>query len=279
MIVFIVAYIIFATLFNQFYKLTTRTMKNAAAQTAGLQVVAGIGCFLLLPFFEFRFPTNPWVYFFLALSCVFYALNNYIMATVRKKLEASVIGILQQSYTVLMTIAGFILYNDQATATRIIGILLIILANIMVFFRNKKTETNKYVWFGFAAYTCNVIAGIIDINYSDSFNIAFYSGLLYFVPAIFIFIGGRLKISDAVKEFKRARKRDYFMTGFCWGWLYLCLLIAYRLGEVSVVASLASLTVFSNVIVGYFWLKERDAIAKKILAAILAIVGVVLLSL
>ena len=51
------------------------------------------------------------------------------------------------------------------------------------------------------------------------------------------------------------------------------------MGEVSVVAPLASLSVFSNVIVGYFWLKEKDRLAKKIIAAVLAILGIVLISL
>ena len=51
------------------------------------------------------------------------------------------------------------------------------------------------------------------------------------------------------------------------------------MGEVSVVAPLASLTVISNVIVGYFLLKEKSRIVRKIIAAILAISGIILISL
>lgn len=47
----ILLYIILATGLNQFYKLTTRTMRNASAQTVGLQLVAGLSCLIFMPFF------------------------------------------------------------------------------------------------------------------------------------------------------------------------------------------------------------------------------------
>ena len=275
----ILLYIALSTCFNQFYKLTTRTMKNTAAQTVGLQLVASLSCLVLMPFFEFRFPSTPWTYLFLGLSCVFYAINNFMIANVRKNLEASVIGILGQSYTVLMTLAGFVLFSEQVTLFKVIGILMIIGGNILVFWQQNKTKEMKYVWMGLLAYTCNVAAGLIDVGYSGEFNLPFYTAFLYIIPALFIFIGSRIKVADIIKEYKRANKRDYYLTGFCWGVHYFILLIAYSMGEVSVVAPLASLSVFSNVIVGYLWLKEKDQLAKKIIAAILAILGVVLISL
>lgn len=274
---FIILYIISATGFTQFYKLTTKTMKNAPAQTVGLQLVAGLSCLLFLPFFNSQWPSNPLVYLFLTLSCVFYALNNYLMANVRKNLEASVIGILQQSYTVLMTLAGFLLYSESAGALKILGILLIIGGNVLVFYKKNKA-TAKFVYIGLAAYLCNVIAGIIDIGYSSDFNLAFYSAFLYFIPALFIFVGSRIKIKDVVQEYRRSNKRNYFMTGFWWGTHYLCLLLAYIFGDVSIIAPLASLVVFSNVLVGYLWLKEKDNLVNKFFAAFLAILGVILIS-
>ena len=209
-----IIYVVLGTCFDQFYKLTTKTMKNAAAQTIGLQIVAGLSCLLFLPFFEFRLPSNPWVYFFLLLSCVFYALNNRILANVRKNLGASVIGILRQSYTVLMTLAGFILYSEPVTVLKVIGLLLIIAGNVLVFWQQGKIKDAKYVWFGVLAYAFNVVAGLIDIECSGEFNFAFYSSLCYLVPAVLIWIIGRVKIKSIVDEFKRANKRDYLITGF-----------------------------------------------------------------
>lgn len=280
LVLILIIYTILSSSLVQFYKLTTRTMKNASAQTVGLELLAGLSCLLFLPFFEFKLPSNPWTYLFLALSCVFYALNNRMMANVRKNVEASTIGILGQSYTVLMTLAGFVLLNEQITLFKIIGISLIIAGNILVFWRrkNSKGDKAKYVWIGILAYVCNVIAGLIDVGYSGEFNLPFYSAILYFLPALFIFIGSRIRVKDVVKEFKRANKCNYFITGFCWGVHYLVLLIAYSMYDVSIVAPLSSLVVFVNVIVGYFWLKEKDRMPRKIAASLLAILGVVLIS-
>ncbi|MBR5389150.1 EamA family transporter [Candidatus Saccharibacteria bacterium] len=213
-------------------------MKNAAAQTIGLQLVAGLSCLMFIPFFELRFPQNPLVYLFLGLSCIFYALNNRMMANVRKNMEASVIGILQQSYTVLMTLAGFVLFNEQVTLFKIFGIALIVGGNVLVFWQHKKMNKMRYVWIGLLAYACNVAAGLIDVGYSGEFNLPFYTAFLYFVPALFIFIGNRVHVADIIKEYRCANKRDYFVTGFCWGIHYLVLLIAYSIGEVSIVAPL-----------------------------------------
>lgn len=254
-------------------------MKNAAAQTVGLQLLAGISCLLFTPFFDFKLPSNPWTYLLLGLSCVFYAINNFMVANVRKNLEASVISILQQSYTVLMTLAGFILLNEQVTLFKTLGILLIIGGNILVFWQSKKTKELKYIVLGLLAYACNVAAGLIDVGFSGEFSLPFYTAFLYLVPALIIFVCNRVRFSDIAKEYKRANKPFYFLTGAGWGLQYLVLLIAYSAGEVSVVAPLSSLTVISNVIVGYFFLKEKSRMVRKIIAAILAISGVILISL
>ncbi|MBR6133951.1 EamA family transporter [Candidatus Saccharibacteria bacterium] len=275
----IILYILIATTFNQSYKVTTRTMKKAAAQTVGLQLLAGISCLLFTPFFGFKLPSNPWTYLFLGLSCIFYAINNFIIANVRKNLEASVVSILQQSYTVLMTLAGFVLLGEQITLSKVLGILLIVGGNILVFWQSKKTKEIKYIALGLLAYACNVVAGLIDVGHSGEFSLPFYTAFLYFVPALIISICNRVRPSDIAKEYKRANKPFYFLTGAGWGLQYLVLLIAYSMGEVSVVAPLASLTVISNVIVGYFLLKEKSRIVRKIIAAILAISGIILISL
>lgn len=277
--IIMIAYIMISTCFTQFYKRAVKTVKNAPAQTAGIQFVAVLACLVFLPFFEFRVPSNPWTYILLAISCVLYATNNIMMVSVRKNLEASVISVLKQSYTVLMTLAGFVFYNEQPTPLKVIGIVLIVAGNILVFWERKKTMRTKYALIGAFAFMLSVIAGMIDIGQSGEFSLPIYTLFLYLIPMIFISIGGRVKIVDIVKEYKRANKKDYIVTGVCWSIGYLVLLVAYSIGDVSVVAPLASLEVLSNVIVGYIWQKERKRLPQKIVAAIMVIIGATLIAL
>lgn len=278
-VVVMLVYIALATGLTQFYKLTTRTMENPAAQTVGLLLIAGAVNLIFLPFFEFRLSSNPWTYFFLILSCIFFALNCYMVSSVRKNLEASAVGIVQQIYTVLMTLAGFIIYSEEVTLFKILGIVLIIGGNVLVFWQYNKTKQGKYFWLGILAYACNTVAGLIDVGCSGKFSLPLYTALIYIIPAILIFVVKRVRVRDVAEEFKRANRRDYVLTGLCWGSQYFTLLVAYSMEEVSVVAPLASLAVFSNVVAGYFWLKEKERISTKIAAAVLAVLGIVFISL
>ncbi|MCR5572975.1 MAG: DMT family transporter [Candidatus Saccharibacteria bacterium] len=254
-------------------------MKNAAAQTVGLQLVAALSCLILVPFFEWKMPSEPIVYFLLTLSCVFYAINNRLLADVRKNLEASAVSILSQSYTALITMAGFIFLKEPITWMKALGAALIIGGNALVFLGGKKAIERKYVWLGLLAYACNVAAGLIDVKSSGQFNLPFYTAFLYFVPALFIFISNRVKVLDVVEEFRHSNKRNYLITGICWSMRYLAILVAYTMKEVSVVAPLASLTVFSDLAVGYFFLKEKRSMGKKAVASVLAVMGIILVSL
>ncbi len=78
-----------ATIFTQFYKITTKTLKNAGALTILLQVIAGLTALLLCPFFEFKFPSDIKIYIMLGLSIIFYAISDRVNTTVRSGIEAS----------------------------------------------------------------------------------------------------------------------------------------------------------------------------------------------
>ena len=54
-------------------------------------------------------------------------------------------------------------------------------------------------------------------------------------------------------------------------------LLAFRQGEISLIAPLCSLTIILNVIVGYLFQKERKNLIKKLSAAVLIIIGIVLI--
>lgn len=67
------------------------------------------------------------------------------------------------------------------------------------------------------------------------------------------------------------------ITGVCCGLTLIVQLRAYQLGEATSVAPLCALTVIGNVLVGYIFLKERNNIFKKVIAAILVIISVFLI--
>lgn len=121
------------------------------------------------------------------------------------------------------------------------------------------------------------IALFLDVNISDNFNLPIYIALTLGIPGILICLVERIKFSDIKNEFKNANKKAIFTTGITWSLSIIASLRAYQLQNVSIVAPISALTVISNVIVGYLFLKEKDNLFRKIIAAILIVISVVLI--
>lgn len=276
-LLFVFMYIVLAVAFTQFYKIVTKTSKSDGTLTVLLQFLAGISALLLCPFFKFSFPTDWKVYLLLGIACIFYAISDRMNTTVRSGIEASTFSIIKQLSTVFMILAGLLFFKEQFVWKKIIGAGLIIFSNIIIFYKKGSQKLDKYVLLGILSNIAFSIALFLDVNISDNFNLAFYVALTLFVPALFITIAERINFSNIKKEFQNGNKKAILITSLCWGTMIVVQLRAYQLGDVTSVAPLCALTVIGNVIVGYLFLKERNNLLKKIIAAILIIISVFLI--
>lgn len=274
----VVLYLILMTSFTQFYKIATKSLKSAGALTMLLQILGGLTVLLLLPFFEFKLPADPKIYIVFGIAIIFYAISDRVNTTVRSGIEASTFSILQQLSTTFMTIAGFIFFKEEFLWTKFIGALLIILSNILIFYKKGKFEFNKYIIYGILANISFTIALFLDVNISNNFVLPLYVALSLMVPSILVGIIERIKLSEVKNEFINGNKPAILITAMCWGTAIITQLKAYQLGDVTVVTPLCALAVILNVIVGYLFQKERDDIPKKVISAILIILGVVLIN-
>lgn len=176
-----------------------------------------------------------------------------------------------------MIVAGLVFFKEPFVLKKMIGAGLIIFSNILMFYKKGKQKLNKYVIMGIIANLAYAVALFLDVNISDSFNLALYISLTLIIPATFIILAERIKINDIINEFKIGDKVPIFITSLSWSSMIAFQLLAYRFGEVTTIAPLLSLTVIGNVIIGYIFLKEKDNLPKKIVAAILIIISVFLI--
>lgn len=276
-VTFVILYLVLATVFDQGYKVATKKMKKSGALTVLLELLAAILVLILFPFFEIKFPTDIKIYLFLGLSIIFYAVSDRLNTDVRKGVEASTFSIMKQLSTVFMTFSGFLFFKEEFIVSKFIGAVLIILSNILIFYKKGEGKFNKYVGLGIISNICYTIALFLDVNNSECFNLPFYVMITLGVPAILIMIIERIKFSDLKNEFSKENRLPILVTAITWSFCIVAQLRAYQLGNVSVVAPLCALLVILNVIFGYIFLKERDNLLKKILAAGLIILGIVLI--
>lgn len=276
-LLYVLLYLILETSFTQFYKIATKTLKKTGALTVLLQMMAGLTALILCPFFEFKFPTDISFYIILAIAIIFYAISDRINTIVRSGIEASTFTMLKQLSTTFMIFAGLIFLKEEFILTKFIGAMLIIFSNILIFYKKGKFGFNKYILLGILANITYTVALFLDVNISDSFNLPFYVALTLIVPSLLIIVFERIKLSEIKNELVDGNRKAIFITAISWAVMIVSQLRAYQLGNVTVVAPLCALTVILNVVVGYLFLNEKDNLLKKIIAAILIIISVILI--
>lgn len=275
----LVAYLVIYILFTQMYKIATKNSKNDGALTILLQLLGGICVLIFIPFFKIQFPTNISTYIYLGIAIIFYAIADRVNTTARRGLEVSLYSILGQLSTVFVIIWGILFFKEEIIIKKLFGAILILFGNIMVLYKKGKFEWNKYILFSLLGNLALSIGISVDVGISDQFNMPIYVALTLIVPALLILLIERVKIKDVIAEFKDGNKKAILTVGLSWGIMIITMLRAYQYGTVTTIAPLCSLTTILNVFVAYFALKEKDSIVKKLLAATIVILGILLIKL
>lgn len=274
---FLFFYLITTVIFNESYKVVSQRMKSAGALTILVEMIAGIFSLLWVPFFEVKFPTDFKIYLFLGLAIIFYAIQNRLATTARSGMEASAYSIIKQLSNVFVIMMGFLFLKEELTIQKIIGSILLIGSNVLIFYQRGTWKNNRYLLLGILANLCMGMVLFLDVNTSDSFNLAFYVSITLLFPAILVFTIEKIKIKEIIREWKINSKNFILLTGICWSLMMITKLRSYQLGEVTKIAPLCSLTVILNVLFAFIFLKSRKNILKKLIASIFIILGVFLI--
>ena len=208
-----------------------------------------------------------------------YAVTDRLNIESRYGLEPSTFSMLKQLSTVFMILFGILFMKEAFVVTRIIGAIIIILANILLAFDKGKININKYFIMSFVSNFLFALAMLINVNISDYFNLAFYTIITVSIPAIFIKLFGRYKIRDLKEEFEVCNKKEFLLSAFCWCLMLISSVKAYQLGDVALVAPLFALTSIINAVLEFFMNHNRNRFVQKLIAALLIIIGVVLVKL
>jgi len=272
----LIGHILAVVSFTQFYKLAIRKISKDGAATVLLEGVAGLMVLVWIPFFKLSFPSDPLIYLLLSAACVFYAICDRLNTTTRKNMEVSTFVILDRSATIFLILSGMIFFRETLTWQKAIGAGLIIGGNILALYRQGKFVLDKYVLLNLIANLAYALAVSIDIDNSQHFNLPIYIAFTLIIPASLIAIFDRIKPAD-IKELLKSKDRPYFLlTSLSWSLLILFVLRAYRFGEVTVIASLSATTVVLNVLIAFFLFNEKDYKYRKLMAALIAVLGVYL---
>ena len=211
------------------------------------------------------------------IACIFYAIADRVNTTARRGLDVSTFSILGQLTTVFLIIWGIVFFKEEIVLKKIIGAILILIGNVMVLYKKGKFEFNKYVVFGVLGNLASSIGISVDVGISDKFNMPIYVAFTLIIPSLLILLVDKINTSDVLNELKEGNKKAILLVSSSWGIMIIGMLRAYQFGSVTTIAPIASVTTIINVFVAYFYLKEKDSLLKKVLAALIVISGIVLI--
>jgi len=272
----VAAYLVTIVCFYQSYRIAAKNARNDGAMTVILQVTAGILILFLAPFLPFSFPKSPLTYIFLVVACLFYAVMDRLQTTARKHLQVSQFTIINQLSTAFLIAFGVIFFREQLTVGKLAGAILIVLGNLILFYRKGVFVLTKYTWVGIAATLFFVIAISVDIGISSQFNLPVYIMLTLVIPATIITLAERKPLSIIAEEYRKADKRWIYLTGVSWGLAIFFSLRSFQFGRVTTIIPLQATSTILNVVAAYLFLHERADLKKKILAAFIVFAGICL---
>jgi len=210
---------------------------------------------------------------------ILYALANVFIFKSLKTTEASRFTVIFASKTLFAIIASTLFFREGLDTGQWLGALLIIVGVITVSYQNTKSKLNKGDLF---ALTSAVLFGLANTN--DRFLVKFFDPYSYVVmgfllPGVLIALMNPKKISSL---------KVYFKKTFIYKMVLLCLL--YGLSAVTFFTALQispnasqvfSISPFGAVVtvaLSIIILKERDALSRKLLGAILSLSGLLLVN-
>ncbi len=273
---FLVLSLVFEVTYNLLVKKILRKSINDGSIIVLIEMLGGLFVLFLSIFFKWKFPNDIKVYILLFLSCIFYALTDRINTPARRELEVSIYGILSQLTPIFTFVWGLLFFKEPIIINKIIGLLLIVSGNIFVLFKKRKFEWNKYVLFSLLGNLFFSIAVCIDVGISEQFNLPFYVSITLIIPAILIMITERISVKSLIDEIKVGDKKLLLAISPVCGLKIFALYMAYQLGSFSTITAIRATIAILNVFAACFFLKEKDSLLKKIIAAILVTIGVIL---
>ncbi len=214
----------------------------------------------------------------LVLMAALYGLGNIFVFKSLKLLEASVFTIIHSSRVLFTIVASTLFLRESLNLNQFLGIFLILLAIIIIYFSKSLLKFNKGILFAFIASLLFGIEVTNDKYILNSFNIYTFLVLICWLPALFSFC-----LQPSIQSIKKVINNKYLITrmlilSFFYSLAVIFYFFALRLNNnSSQIASLNQLGTIVIVILAVIFLNEKGKLLRKFAATILAIVGAILL--
>ncbi|MBU2637605.1 MAG: EamA family transporter [Nanoarchaeota archaeon] len=235
-----------------------------------------------LPFFiiEFNIPKESFAWGLVLISAVLWAIVAYTGFRAYSHLQVSLKEPIGKSKMLFVLLLSVIFLKEAITTEKVLGTILIFAGIVTLTYKKGK----RFGDFGnrgvqltlLSAFLMSVVL-LVDKYATNFFNPGMYSFMVYFLPSVVLF-PFVVKRKTEIRSIVRNKLGATIATVFLGAAYYYLLLRAFKLAEASAVVPIVELGTLIAVFGGIKFLKEREQIPKKIIAAVIVVIGAVLLS-
>ena len=220
--------------------------------------------------------------FLIILASALFASANVLIYKAYSKMDASLYAIINSSKYVVIVLGAIILLGDDFSAKQLIGAALILLANIYVSAVARHSHKQKvrllFVFIAFAASIMIAFAQLSERIVLEMAPIATYMLIGWGLQAILLVSISKPTTRKIKQLQKNGLLKQLTTTGILRGLAGVCIVYAVAATQnAPLVFSLAATKVIAVAIAGYIFLNERLYAKERISAALVTLLGIILI--
>jgi uncharacterized membrane protein len=228
---------------------------------------------------EWSFPTTWEAWFLAIIASILWAAISIVGFTSYKFAEVSLRSPIGRSKVLWIMIFAALLIGEAITTNKLLGGLLIFIGVVIVTLKLDKPLGG----FGDVGVKLTLISAlmgamvaIVDKTAMSYFRPGLYGFIQYLLPTIWLWMAIPQRTEKVKKLLTKGKGKWVIITSLLatiWTWM---LFRVYQLADVSLIAPILELSVIIAAVGGIVLLGERKDILRKIIGAIIVIIGIII---
>lgn len=211
------------------------------------------------------------------ITILLYAAAHIVSTGAFQLVESSVFSVLFATAALWTMVAGFFLFSDRITVAQLIGVILVFASVAVLVERKGAWRLDRGTLLGLLT---GVLFGLATAGWAyvgKHTDVPTWTAMSFLGPAVVVLIA-RPKSVLKMKPFLSGMLfTRMLLLGIIFSISSLASLLAYRDGNVNLVAALQQTGIIVTTLLGIIFLKERSKLFRKSIAAILCFIAVLLI--
>ena len=255
-----------------------RDRTDPFAYAVVFQGIVGILLMIVAISLGFKLPGIQAVIIPAIISVIFYGVGHIVYAKTLQKVEASAFSVLFATQAVWIMALGIVLFGESLTALQVAGTILIfggvglLVKNLSSVFKDKGVFLGLLtgLMFGIAITAWSYVG-----RHTDTLS---WAAISFMGTALVAFVVRPKSVQKMKPLLKPKVLVTLILLAVFYGVGSLAMLFAYKIGSFAIISPLRQTSIIVTVLLALAFLpQERNRIRRKILAALICVVGVVLI--